>query len=203
MSVARTSLYNRALIAFLSAALVSCRLGLDSLTFQAQVANLHRRNNSFAKNRSSADSVEVTLPGRLMQPPLAVNTVERSRGDWSTPEGAAGSILSASMAGDVPWIIEGYVPAERDAARRQLSDPMAARRDLDYFRNLGKVDIFCRTEVRGFTVLLLRGVDPDGDVTFLTMVLVKTPSGWRQTNSLADDDTFDVVQTAARTGGVH
>ncbi|HYL38958.1 MAG TPA: hypothetical protein VEV17_23785 [Bryobacteraceae bacterium] len=187
----------------MTAALVSCRLGLDSLTFQAQVANLHRRNNSFAKNKAPTDFVEVTLPGRLMQPPIAVNTVERSQADWSTPERAAGSILSANMAGDVPWIIESYVPAERDAARRQLSDSMAAQRNLDYFRNLGQVDIFCRTEVRGFAVLLLRGVDPDGDVTFLTMVLAKTGSGWRQTNSLADDDTFDLVQTAARTGGVH
>jgi hypothetical protein len=183
-------------------ALISCHPGAESLTFQAKVSNLHRRNNSLATNKRPDDLVELTLPGHQFQPPIAVNTVERGDANWSSPEQAISSILSANIAGNVPWMIDSFLPAERDEARKQLSDPIAARRTQDYFRNLGKIEMTGRAEIGGFTVISLRGLDPDGDVTFLTMVLSKTPSGWRQTNALADDEAFDVVQTAMRTGGV-
>jgi len=57
-------------------------------------------------------------------------------------------------------------------------------------------------EVRGVRVVFLRGLDEDGDTTFLTESLSKTPSGWRQTQALLGDDTYDVVWTALHTGRV-
>jgi hypothetical protein len=50
--------------------------------------------------------------------------------------------------------------------------------------------------------LFLRKVDEDGEPNYLTVTLSKTPSGWRQTDALAGDDTFEVMATAVRTGGI-
>jgi hypothetical protein len=155
-----------------------------------------------AKGKRPDDVVEVTIPGQLRSPPALLPLVSRSEADWSTPERAAASSVSANLAGDVAWIAESYVPAEREAVRRQFSDPAIAQRTRDYYRAMGKVEMTGWGEVRGFTVVFLLGRDEDGDATFASVTLSKTGSGWRQTNALAEDDAFEVVWTALHTGGV-
>ncbi|MCU1339569.1 MAG: hypothetical protein JWO19_5150 [Bryobacterales bacterium] len=175
----------------------------DRLTFEAKVADLRKPSNSFAKNKAASDLVEITLPGKLLQPPVPVNLVRRGEADWSTPEHAVVSIFSANVAGDVSWIVENYVPDEREEVRKQFADPAAAQRVRDYYRNAGKPVITTSAEIRGFTVLFLLGLDDDGDATFLSAALSKGPWGWKQTNALARDDTFDLVSTALHTAGAH
>ena len=173
----------------------------DRVTFQAKVADLRKPSNSFGKNKAPDDLVRITLPGKLLHPPVAVNLVRRGEADWSTPERAIASIFWANVAGDVAWIVENYAPAEREEVRKQFADPAAAQRVRDYYRNAGKAVITASAEIGGFTALFLLGLDDDGDPTLLSAVLSKGPSGWRQTNALARDDTFDLVSAALRTAG--
>jgi hypothetical protein len=172
------------------------------LTFQAKVSDLRKQGNALANQKRPADTVEIALRGRLLTAPVPVNLIQRSGADWSTPESAIASILSASMAGDTSWIVENFVPAEREQTIKQLADPEVAQRTRDYYRNLGKVEMMGWVEVRGFHLVFLRGADEDGDTSFLTVTLSKTPSGWKQTNALSGDDTYDVVWAAFHTGGV-
>jgi hypothetical protein len=181
---------------------LSCGHQGERLTFQAKVADLGRQTNSLAMNKRLDDFVEITVPGRLLTVPSAVNPVRRREADWTTPEHAIASILSANIAGDMSWILENFVAGEREEARKQLADPVVAGRTRDYYHNAGKVETMGWAEVRGFTVVFLRGLDDDGDSTFLTEVLSKTPSGWRQTQALSRDDTYDVVWTALHSGRV-
>jgi hypothetical protein len=191
-----------AIAAILIAALAqfSCRLGGDRVSFEAKVSNL-RQTNSLAKGKGPDDLVEVVLPGRLFTPPVAPKHVQRSEADWSTPENAMASILSANMEGDVSWIVENFVPAEHEQAGKQFIDPKAAGRISVYYRGIGIIEMTGQAEVRGFIVVFLRAIDEDGDPNFLTVTLAKTPTGWRQTDALAKDDTFEVIATAVRTGG--
>lgn len=183
--------------------LCCCGTGSDRLTFQAKVSDLRKHGNALANQKLPADAVEVTLRGRLLRTPAPVNLIPRSAADESTPEGAIASILSASTAGDGSWIVETFVPAEREQAIKLLSVPELAQRTRDYYRNVGQVAMMGWAEVRGFHLVLLRGTDGDGDTTLLNFTLVKTPSGWKQTNALSGDDTYDVVWAAFHTGGVH
>ncbi len=181
----------------------ACGLGGDRLTFRVKVSDFRRQTNSYVKNKRADDFVEIALPGKLFNPAHPVKLISRSQADWSTTEKAAASSVSANTAGDVSWIVECFVPAEREAVAKRLSDPAAAQRARDYFRNLGKISITGWTEVRGFTVLFLQGLEDDGDATLITIALSKTPAGWKQTDALANDDTFDLVWTALHTAGVH
>lgn len=174
----------------------------ERLTFEAKVADLGRPTNSLAVNKRPDDFVEITVPGRLLPVPSPMNLVGRNEADWSTPDHAIASIVSANIAGDVPWIIENFQIAERDDARKRFTDPAVARRIQDYYRNAGKIETMGWAEVRGFTVVFLRGLDEDGDSTFMTETLAKTPIGWRQTQALSQDDTYDVVWTALHAGRV-
>jgi hypothetical protein len=191
-------------LAIIAAAIAQCDCGLggDRLTFRVKAADFRRHSNSFVKNKQPDDLVEIVLPGKLLNPAHAVILISRGQADWSTTEKAAASAVSANTAGDISWIVECFVPAEREAVAKRLSGPAAAQSARDYFRNLGKVSITGWTELRGITVLFLQGRDDDGDATIITIALSKTPAGWKQTDALASDDTFDVVWTALHTGGV-
>jgi hypothetical protein len=180
----------------------SCGLRPDRVTFQAKVADLRKPGNSFARNKRPDDLVEITLPGRMLEVPAVVKLVGRREADWSTPESAVASILSAQVAGDVPWILQSFVPAERNEALKQFADPVAVERGRESYAAMGKFAITGRAEVHGFTVVFVRGEEEDGDSTVLTVNLSKTPSGWKQTDALAHDDTFDVVSIALHTGTV-
>jgi len=180
----------------------SCGSRPGRVTFQAKVADLRRPANSLATNKRPDDVVEIALPGRMLEIPAVVKLVRRSEADWSTPESAAASVLSANVAGDVPWILQSFLPAERSQALKQLSDPVAVERGRESYAAMGKFEITGWAEVRGFTVVFLRGEDEDGDSTVLTVSLAKTPSGWKQTDALIHDDTLDVISAALHTGTV-
>jgi len=181
---------------------LSCGTLSDRLTFRAKVADVQHRTNSLLKNKQPDDYVEITLPGKLLNPSAPVNLISRSQADWSTPEHAAASILSANAAGDPSWMIENYVPSEREAVSKRLSDPDVLRTTVSYYQNLGRTSMTGSAQLRGFTLIFIQGVDEDGDATLLALALSKTPTGWKQTDALAHDDTFEIVWTALHTGGV-
>ena len=194
----------RACAAILIAAIHwGCGVGAERLTFQAKVSDLRKQSNALAKGKRPDETIELTLRGALPKTPASVNLIQRSAADFGTPESATTAILSASTAGDVSWIVDSFVRAERDETVKQLADPAVRERTRSYYSSLGKVELFGCAEVREFRVMFLRGMDADGDASLLTVTLSKTPSGWKQTNALSGDDTFDVIWTALHTGGVH
>jgi len=183
--------------------LCACKSAPSKITFEARAGNLRKPSNSYARNKGPDDLLVIGLPGKLIDPPAPLAPIDRSAADWSTPEHAAASILSATRAGNVPWMVENFVPQERETIGKQLADPAAVARLRDLYRRAGQVSITAAAEIRGYTVLFLLGRDEDGDPTFLNAVLSKTPTGWRQSNALAGDDAFDLATTAAQTAGVH
>lgn len=174
----------------------------DRLTFRVKVADVQHRTNSLLKNKQPDDYVEINPPGKLLNPASPVNLISRSQADWSTPEHAAASILSANAASDVSWMVENYLPSERETVSKRLSDPDVLRTTVSYYQNFGRASMTGWTELRGFTVVFIQGLDEDGDATMLALALSKTPTGWKQTDALAHDDTFEIVWTALHTGGV-
>jgi hypothetical protein len=180
----------------------ACGLTHDRLTFRAKVSDVRNRSSAFVKDKQPDDSVGITLPGKLSNPPASVKLISRAQADSSTTEGAAAAIVSANTAGDISWIVENYIPSDRPAIAKQFSDPAAAQRNTNYYRNVGKISITGWTEIGSYTVLFLQGLEEDGDATLIAIVLSKTANGWKQTNALQNDDTFELVWTALHTGGV-
>ena len=174
----------------------------DGVTLQARVADLRRPGNVFAKNKGADDTVQLKLPGQVLDRPARVQLIMRGQADWSTPENAISSILSANAAGDVPWMLLNYVPAERNMALKQFSDPNAVERSRESYRAIEKFERTGWVQIRDFRVVFVRGEDVDGDPTLMTVALLRTTSGWKQSDTLANDDALDVVLTALHTGTV-
>ena len=179
-----------------------CAQDAGRLTFRVHVSELGRQTGSFAKNKRPEDLAGVTLPGRLFNPPHPIALIERSRADWSTPEQVIASIRSANTAGDPEWIVQNFVPAERAGIQKMLGDPAIAKRNQDYYKTVRRVEITGSAQLRDLTILFVREESDAGKALVLPITLAKTTSGWKQTNILSDDDTFDVVWTALRSGTV-
>ena len=181
---------------------LSCGPRVERLTFQVRVADLRKPGNALAKGKRPDDMMKVTLPGKLLRPPVEVQLIERRQADWSTPERAVASILSAGASGEASWIVENFVPGERERVARQFDSPAVAKRTQDYYRSLGKIVITGQAEISGVTLLFLLGNDAEGDPTLVPAPLAKTALGWRQTGALSGDDIYDVVWAALHTGEV-
>ena len=173
---------------------VSCQQAAH-LTFRARVSELPLQNNPLARNKRPEDFVEIALPGRLHNPPLLVNLIQKSQADWSTPEDAIASIRSANTAGDAP--------AERAGIRNLMADASVFKRNRDYYNTVRKAEITGSAVYGDYTIVFLREESDPGRTVMVPVTLTKTASGWKQTNALSKDNTFDVVWTALRNGGVH
>ena len=176
---------------------------VDKLTFEARVADLRKPGNHFLVGKEPEDSVRVTIPGKMLDAAVAVEKVRRPQADWSTPEHAVASVISANTSGDLPWIVQNYVPAERPEAGKQLTDPVAAARTRAFYLNLGSVKLTGWADIDGKRIMFLRGDEGDGDSSIATVVLAKTGEGWRQTIELNRDDRYDVVIAALHHSGLH
>jgi uncharacterized protein YqeY len=196
----------RGLLAFLiatltmSASIVPAALGQDKngLTFKANVSDLRLKNNSRAKNRRQGDCVRVTLPGRLDKPPVPVALIERKAAAWTTPEDAVASIRSANTSGEKEWILENFSRDDRARVKALIDDPAILKRNLDYYKMIQNVEIMGSAELRGHHIVLVREATADGKARMAPVTLVKTASGWKQTNALSADETFDLILASLR-----
>ena len=168
------------------------------LTFRAPVSELWLQASSYARNKRPGDCVEVVLPGRLDQPPLPVALTGRQAANWTTPEAAMASIRSANTAGDRDWILENFVKDEHAGLRAQVDDPVLLKRNLDYYKTIRTVEITGSAQLRGYTIVFIREEPDAGAARIVPVTLMKTASGWKQTNALSADETFDIVWAALR-----
>ena len=175
-------------------------MGQDAgrLLFRARVSDLWLQTSSYAKNRHPDACLEVALSGRLHHPPVSVGLIERSAADWSTAERAMESIRSANAAGDRGWLIDNFVTKERSDLISLLDDSAIIKRNQDHYRSIQALEITGSAELRGHTVLFTRQMLTDALIRIAPATLVKTTSGWRQTNALSRDEAFDVVWAALR-----
>ncbi|HYL34682.1 MAG TPA: hypothetical protein VEV17_02075 [Bryobacteraceae bacterium] len=172
------------------------------LTFEAKVSDLGLQTGSFARNKKPDDIVQVTLPGHKIAPPRAVPLIRRADAKWASPESCVDSIRSANTAGDAAWILENFAPGDQADVRRLVSDPDLAKRNQDYYKSVSKAEIMALVDLREYRVAVLREETVQAKAVVVPLTMVKTPAGWRQTNALSKDETFDVLWAAVRSGGM-
>ena len=175
---------------------------IGRLSFRAKVSELLLQNNPLARNKRPDDFVTVTLPGHLRNPPLAVDLIQRTQADWSTPEHAMASIRSANTAADPDWIVLNFVPAERPEVQKLVRDTEVFQRNTAYYNSVRKAEITGLAEYGKFTLVFLREESGPNQSRIVPVTLTRTASGWKQTNALSKDNTYDVVWTALRSGSV-
>ena len=174
----------------------------SSLTFEANVSDLGLQTGSFARNKKPDDTVQVRLPGHRIAPPRTVLLIRRADAKWASPESCVDSIRSANTAGDAAWILENFAPGDQADVRKLVGEPDLARRNQDYYKSVSKAEIIALVELGAYRIAVVREETVQAKATVVPLTMVKTPAGWKQTNALAKDETFDVLWAAVRNGGM-
>ena len=174
----------------------------NRLTFRVKVSALGlKATSSFAAGKAPTDVIEVNLSGRLYDPPRPVAIVTKGGADRSTPESVANSDFSANLAGDLDWMAENFVDAEQGEVKAFFSDPTMLQKNRQMFEG-AKIWLTGHARYKDYALLFQR-MDHEGrQGAARPVVYSQTQNGWRRTNALSRDETYDVVFSALNSGEV-
>jgi hypothetical protein len=174
--------------------------GGGKLLFRVQIGDRGMKTDAISKGKTLTDYSEVTLPGALIKPPLKLAQVAKANAKFDTPVNAAAADFSAEKSDDADWIVSMFAPADRAAVKSMLGDRAMRERNRGIFAH--KDARYVRGQANYKNCVLLFIVDGNLDNAANVLVFVKTPDGFRRTNALSADDTFDIVWSALRLGEV-
>lgn len=157
-------------------------------------------SNPYLEGKGPEDKVRVGLRGKKLGKPVPINAVDQKGAGYSTVERALASISSANAAGNVPWIARGFVPEERGMVEEFFADSELLAQNTRLNSTVQKRMLLGQTVGRGFRVALVGNTLEGGRVLRQPVVLKRTEEGWKMTNFLRGDFTFDVIFSALRSG---
>ncbi len=160
------------------------------ILFRVKVSDMGIQTGSLARGKSPDDYVEVKLPGELYNPPKQVSAIGKSQAKWDTPLDTAQSDFSATKADDDEWILENFLPEDREEIREFLGNPAIRERNKTAFEEKDSREVLGKVEYQDYTLLFIR---ESRDTNTMPMTFKNSPEGWKRTNALSADETLDVV----------
>lgn len=193
------------IILVVAGGIVSCHISNQQesvadkvILFRVKVSNVGLQSSSLVRGKQPTDFVEVKLPGQLYDPPKQFNPIRKQAANWNTPTDAAVADFSAFKADDSSWILEDFVPEEEKDVRSLLDDKDAHQQNRKMFEARTERDITGQVKYKEYVIVLTRD---SGQAHPVPLTFKQTSSGWKRTNALSKDDTFDIVFSALYNGG--
>lgn len=190
-------------VAFVSATCVPSLAqtgGGGKLLFRVKIQDRAMKTDALDKGGVLGDYSEVTLPGTLNNPPLKLAPVAKANAKSDTPAAAVAADFSAEKADDADWIVSMFAPGEGADVKSMLADKSMRARNRGIFAH--KDARYLRGQAIYKNYVLLFIIDGKLKNTPQVLAFVKTPDGFRRTDALSSDDTFDIVGSALRLGEV-
>ena len=156
--------------------------------------------DAISKGKTLTDYSEITLPGALIKPLLKLAPVAKANAKFDTPVNVAAADFSAEKSDDAEWIVSMFAPADRAAIKSMLADRAMRERNRGIFAHKDARYVRGQANYKNYVLLFI--VDGNLDNAPNVLAFVKTPDGFRRTNALSADDTFDIVWSALRLGEV-
>lgn len=170
------------------------------LLFRVQIQNRGMQTDAIDKGKVLSDYSEVTLPGALIKPPVKLARVAKASAKYDTPEAAVTADFSAQKSDDADWILSGFAPADRRDVKSMLADKAMRTRNRGIYAHKDGRYLLGHANYKDYILMFIAEGKSDNPPQVLA--LVKTPDGYRRTNALSADDTFDIVWSALRLGEV-
>ena len=174
--------------------------GGGRLLFRVQIQNRGLQTDALEKGKTLTDYSEVTLPGALVNPPTKLAPVAKADAKSDTPVALAAADFSAEKSDDADWIVSMFAPGDRADVKSMLADKNMRTRNRGIFAHKAARYLHGHADYKQYVLVFISDGKPDNPPQVLAMV--KTPDGYRRTNALSNDDTFDIVWAALRLGEV-
>jgi len=174
--------------------------GGGKLLFRVQIGDRGMKTDAISKDKTLTDYSQITLPGALIKPPLKLAPVAKSNAKLDTPVNAAAADFSAEKSDDADWIVSMFAPGDRADVKAMLADRSMRERNRGIFAHKDARYVRGQATYKNYVLLFI--VDGNLDNSPNVLAFVKTADGFRRTNALSADDTFDIVWSALRLGEV-
>ena len=168
------------------------------ILFRVRVSNAGLQNSSLVQGKQPTDFVEVKLPGQLYDPPKQFAPISKQSAKWTTPIDAAVADFSAFKEDDSNWILEDFVPEEEKDVRSLLDDKDAHQQNRKLFEARTERDVTGQVKYKEYVIVFTRD---SGQAHPIPLTFKQTSDGWKRTNALSKDETFDIVFSALYNGG--
>lgn len=190
-------------IVFLSACIqVAFSAEEKKLVFRARETDLWFKSSLPVEEDKKRRYVEATLDGELFPSPKEIQDVDKDNVDRSTPEGLLSSYFSASEEGDVNWIVSNFLEDEQGKLKTILSNKKILKGSTKGAKKLKTKLLKGSALYNEFTLLFVEQSYGKGKKITEVVACKETNNGWKITNSLSEDKTFDIVFAAVSSGWV-
>ena len=189
---------------------------VKELTFKANIADLWFKHDGLNDDKTlekkkdakkeekniMVETADVSLQGEFYKTPTEVHAIPKKQVDRSTIEGLAESVFSAMREGNLKWIAENYVDEEEEQIKdafKNKNDLKAAKLD---FENIKAEHLLGHAIYKDYTLVFIEQEYNIGKKLIETIACKQTTDGWKVTNGLGNDKTFDIVFAALSSGEV-
>jgi hypothetical protein len=141
---------------------------------------------------SAASVAQVIESAReiIISPPIAVMPTTRDGWDKSTPEKSYFGVYAANKSGDEAWIVETFVPTERESVARNVHDAQLLAANTAVFAAIAGETIQKRVEYGNYVILVIEARRTDGRRYLRNIPFKSVDRAWLVTNELAADKVF-------------
>jgi len=189
------------LITVFSFAFCGCSRGeSEKVTFQCPVSLLQESN--LTKGKKPSDNVEISVDGTLYKSPKTLVLVEKEKDNHDTPFNALVSTISANKSSDAEWILNNFAEEEKNQIKILIDNNEMFEKYKAYQATIKDTQIIGEVKYKDYIIYLMKFIDLNGNERKVLGSYVKTKTGWRQTNSLVEDDNFTLMFTSYVSGKV-
>ena len=171
------------------------------LTFRAKQSELWFKHSA-TNDKKQEETAEVTLTGRFYTPPKKVSTISKKEVDRSTPEGLIDSHFSASKKGDLKWIVDNFIDEEQSKVKSVFENKKILKEGQLSAKKIEAEYLTGEADYKEHTLLFIEQQYGMGVKVTEAVACKKTEDGWKLTNALSADETFDIVFAALSSGRV-
>ncbi len=172
------------------------------IKFLTKVSSLWVKDSLLTAGKKPNDFVEITLPGELYEPHIVLSEVVKTEVNRKTIQGAVESAFSANKHADIDWIVQNFIQEEQKRARFFFKDKNIledSKRDANEI--VGKY-ITGKLSYKGDEIVFVEQDYGNGKKIIEAITLKKEKEEYKITNSLTEDEVYDLIFAAISTGTV-
>lgn len=173
-----------------------------NLTCKVKASGLNLMNSSFSKGKRSYDIVSKTYEGMLYKTPILVEFVSKDKAKNDTPLHSLFTTLSANKTCDVDWIISTFPDNEKELIKSLTVDAEKMKRYKEYQDLIKEARVYGEIKYKDHVIYLLEFTHLKGPNRKVLPVYVETKKGWKQTNSLVEDENYDLIYASYIAGTI-
>lgn len=173
------------------------------LTFRAKKSDLWFKHEGSEIEKTKKDTVETSLKGKLYNLPQQIVEVNKEKEvNRGTALGVVASYFSSSKKGNANWIASNFVDEEKDEIKKLLIKKEFLEERQKSASRIESEYLIGEAIHKEYTILFVEQHYKDGEKITEPLACKKVKGGWRITNSLSNDETFDIVFAALASGEV-